>query len=272
VFVRDEAGDSWLARWYAFVDRWGCQAADRVLLETDHQIGYFVETFGVPRSRCRRVWLGADDDIMRSGDEGPPGRWWPSGVFTVFFYGRFSPLHGTEHIIEAAACLERRGDPVQFVFVGAGQTYRMARELTERLGLTTVRFLEPVPYATLAAMIGQADVCLGSFGVTDRAQRVIPNKVFDALAVGRPVITADTSGSREVLTHGVHAWLCPPGNPEALADAVAHLKRHPDLCRSLAEEGHRLFETQFSLDALTRDVAAIVGELVTERRPSASRS
>jgi glycosyltransferase involved in cell wall biosynthesis len=255
---------SWLARWYAFIDKTGCRAADRVLLETEEQISHFVDTFDVPRARCRRVWLGADDEIMRRPEERSPGVWWPSDIFTVFFYGRFSPLHGIEHIIQAAALLEQRKNPVQFVFVGAGQTHQMARDLVARLGLSTVTFLPSVPYAQLAAMMNEADVCLGSFGTTARARRVIPNKVFDALAVGRPVITADTPGSREALTHARHAWLCHAGDAEALADGIAYLKQEPELRRRLADEGHQLFERRFSLEAMTRDLTEIVGELVRE--------
>jgi glycosyltransferase involved in cell wall biosynthesis len=255
---------SGLARWYAFIDRAGCRAADRVLLETEHQIEYFVDQFDAPRARCRRVWLGADDEVMRPPATRSPGMWWPGGVFTVFFYGRFSPLHGVEHIIRAAALLERRRDPVQFVFVGAGQTYQMARDLAAHLGLSTVSFLPSVPYAQLPAMMTEADLCLGSFGTTARARRVIPNKVFDALAVGRPVVTADTPGSREVLVHAQHAWLCHPGDPEALAEGIAYLKGQPDLRQRLAVEGHRLFESRFSLDAMTRDLTEIIGELVGE--------
>jgi glycosyltransferase involved in cell wall biosynthesis len=251
---------SWLARWYAVTDQAGCKAADLLLLETDAQISYFVQTFALARSQCRRVWLGADDEIMR-----PHASSSSRGLYTVFFYGGFSPLHGVEHIVRAAARLEQRHEPVTFVLVGAGQTYQMARELAERLGVSTIRFLEPVPYPKLAVMMSEADVCLGSFGTTSRAQRVIPYKVFDALAVGRPVITADTPAIREALTHGQHAWLCPCGDGEALADAIARLKRQPDLCRSLAANGHQLFKERFSLEAMTRDLAEIVGQLVRDK-------
>lgn len=250
---------SWLARWYYFSDKAGCKAADRILLETDAQIAYFVRTFALARSQCRRVWLGADDEVMR-----PYASSSPRDVFTVFFYGRFSPLHGVEHIIHAAAHLEERGDPVRFVLVGSGQTHQTARDLAERLGVSTVTFLEPVPYPKLAVMMSEADVCLGSFGTTARAERVIPYKVFDALAVGRPVVTADTPAVREALTHAQHAWLCRAGDGEALADAVALLKREPDLRRSLAANGHQLFKDRFSLAAMTRDLAEIVGQLVRD--------
>jgi glycosyltransferase involved in cell wall biosynthesis len=254
---------SWLARWYRFSDRAGCRAADRILLETDCQIAYFNETFGAPREKCRRFWLGADDDVMRPA---PSRSLAGPDAFTVFFYGRFSPLHGIDCIIRAAAVLESRRNPVRFVLVGGGQTYRTMRDLADRLGVSTVEFVDAVPYSRLAAMMGEADICLGSFGTTARAQRVIPYKVFDALAVGRAVVTSDTPAVREALVDRRHAWLCQPGEAESLADGIAALKQDADMRQSLAANGHRLFAERFSLNALTSDLAAIIGELVRNRR------
>ena len=248
-----------LGRWYYAIDRLGCHMADRILLETDGQIEFFCRTFGVSPAKCRRVWLGADDEIMR-----PVGVRPPSNRFTVFFYGRYSPLHGVEHIVRAASLLEQRGEPVDFVVVGAGQTYQSSRALAESLAISTLRFHDPVPYAQLATMMAEADLCLGSFGTTARAQRVIPNKVFDALAVRRPVLTADTPGVREALVHGQHVWTCAPGDAGALADAISTLRRDRDLLGRLADNGHRLFLEQFSLEATTRNLSEIVEQLVRE--------
>ena len=248
-----------LGRWYAATDRAGFRMADRVLLETDTQIAHFAQTFGIRREQCSRVWLGADDEIMRPSSYQPPDT-----RFKVFFYGRFSPLHGVEHIVRAASILEQRNVAVEFVVVGAGQTYEASRELAQTLGVSTMRFHEPVPYAQLAVPMSEADLCLGSFGNTPRAQRVIPNKVFDALAVGRPVLTADTPGIREVLVHGEHVATCPPGNAEALADAIAALKHDREMCCRLAANGHQLFKERFSLAAIARDLAAIVGQVIRE--------
>ncbi len=91
---------------------------------------------------------------------------------------------------------------------------------------------------------------------------MIPNKVFDALAVGRPVVTADTPAVREVLTHGETAWLCPPGDPAALADALLALRADAGTRRRLADRGHELFARHFSIDALADDVATIVLEVL----------
>ncbi len=242
------------SRRYIFQDRLGCRLSDLILLDTEAHISYFVDRFGVPRHKLRRIWVGSDDDVMfprkRTGDE----------RFRVLFYGSFIPLHGLEHILAAAALLETAGEEVDFTIVGTGQTFRHIRRLAAQLQVTSVRFLGPQPYRVLPSMMAESDVCLGIFGTSGKASRVIPNKVFDALAVARPVITADTPAIREALTHGEHAWLCPAGDPDALASAITTLKADEALRSSLAHHGHQLFLRRFSLAALTNDISAVMNE------------
>ena len=83
-----------------------------------------------------------------------------------------------------------------------------------------------------------------------KAQRVIPNKVYDALACARPVLTADTPAVRELLRPGVEVGVCPPGDPVALADAIAGLRRDGELREGLATRGHARFVEAASLNAL----------------------
>ena len=90
---------------------------------------------------------------------------------------------------------------------------------------------------------------------------MVPNKVFDALACQRPVVTADTPAARECLVHGRDAWLCKAGDADALAKAIATLKADPGLRGRLADAGHELFHRRFSLDALANDLWPIFREL-----------
>jgi glycosyltransferase involved in cell wall biosynthesis len=79
---------------------------------------------------------------------------------------------------------------------------------------------------------------------------VIPNKVFDALAVERPVVTADTPALREALIPGRHVWTCPAGDPQALAEAVAGLRADPGRRRSLAAAGRKILSGLKAVSAI----------------------
>ncbi|MDZ7734145.1 MAG: glycosyltransferase [Acidimicrobiia bacterium] len=95
--------------------------------------------------------------------------------------------------MRAAAQLRDTGVTIRMI--GDGQeraaTERIARELD-----APVEFVDPVPEDELADHIRQASVCLGIFGTTAKAARVVPNKVYQCLAAARPVITADTPAVR----------------------------------------------------------------------------
>ena len=238
----------------ALEDRIACRFATRVILDTDAHASYFAARVGVPRSKLRRIWVGADDDVMRPGP--PPD----DSQFKLFVYGSFVPLQGFEHIVRAAKELEQRGEQVTVEIVGSGQTEDAVRRLAGDLGTSNVQFLGRRPYAELPALMAASHVCLGIFGTSGKAQRVIPNKVFDALAVGRAVITADSAAAREALTHGRDAWLCPAGDPGALADAIVALRSDDETRTRIAHAGHELFRERFSIDALSSDVATLVLE------------
>jgi glycosyltransferase involved in cell wall biosynthesis len=240
------------ARRCALEDRFACALSTRVLLDTETHMDYFADRFGVPRSKLRRLWVGADDDVMRPGP--PPD----DARFRVFVYASFIPLHGLEHVVRAAKVLERHGDHFRVEIVGGGQTEASVRQLAGELGVANVRFLGSRPYAELPRLMASSHVCLGIFGTTPKAARVIPNKVFDALAVARPVISADTPAIRELLVDREHALLCPAGQPEALAHAITELAGDERLRQAIAARGHARFRECLSIEALSRDLGALV--------------
>ena len=90
-----------------------------------------------------------------------------------------------------------------------------------------VEWIEWIEYDDLPREYWGAGCALGIFGTSDKAQRVIPNKAYHALACGAPLITADTPAARELLRDGENALLVPPGDPAALAEAMRRLAADP---------------------------------------------
>ena len=136
-------------------------------------------------------------------------------------YGKWSPLHGAEVVLAAAELL--RAEPFRFVLIGEGQLSAELQGAIAARELANVEWLGQLPAAELRAHTLAADVCLGVFGGSEKAARVVPNKVFDALACGRPVVTADSDGAREWLRDGETALLTPAGDAAALAAALRRL-------------------------------------------------
>ena len=182
--------------------------------------------------------------------------------FTAIYFGKFIPLHGIEHVVAAAKELEI--DPeIRIEFIGDGQTYEAMRALADALRVKNItwgsRWLEP---EELRMHIARAAVCLGIFGTSNKAQRVIPTKAYVALAMAKPLITADSPAAREVLTSGKDAILCPAGESAKIAQAILALKRDEKLRSSVAEAGHQLFVEQFTTQAIGAQVRRSLEDLL----------
>ena len=103
-----------------------------------------------------------------------------------------------------------------------------------------------VAYEELRGELHRAGCALGVFGRSPKAARVIPNKAYQALACGTPLVTADTPAARELLTDGESALLVPPGDPEALADALRRLRDDGALMDRIAQGGRAVYEERAS--------------------------
>ncbi len=233
-----------------------CRFADIVLLDSQTLIEYFVKSFSLREEKFRRLWVGADDDIMQLC---PPAS--ENLPFTVFFTGSFIPLHGIDYIIQTAKILQEKGEAIRFVIVGSGRSFQKITDMASNLAVANVQFERPVRYEQLSHLMSRAHLCLGIFGTSAKAQRVIPNKVFFALATQRAVVTGDTPAMREIFTHGENIWLCPMGDAAALADSITELKQRPDLRAKIAQKGYELFVRKFTINAIKKDIVAIVQEL-----------
>jgi len=187
----------------------------------------------------------------------------PSGKgnrFNVLYFGSYIPLHGVDVILKAAKILQDKDKgTVVFTFVGTGQLLPEMKELASRLGLKNVCFVERfVKEDELAGFISNADICLGIFGKSDKALRVIPCKVYNCLAIGKPLITSRTLATDGVLTHNENVYFCNPGDPESLAEAVLTLRNSQSLRNKIAQNGMEYSNRNFSSDAIGRKVAQII--------------
>lgn len=212
------AEGGWKARAVRAVDRAAFALPDLVLADTRAHAAYFQSAFRVPDRRLAVVPVGA---LPAFSADGSARCLQPGEPLRVFQYGKWSPLHGAETVVEAACLL--RHEPFRFVLAGEGQLSARLRGLIASRQLANVEWLGSLAPASLRAQTLAADVCLGVFGRSEKAARVVPNKVYDALSCGRPVITADTPGAREFLTDRADAVLVPTAHAESLAEALRDL-------------------------------------------------
>jgi len=255
---RQVAPRSWKARMLKRIDAAAFRAADLVLVDTEAQRRYFARLFALPEERFQRSFVGEDDEVFRSGSSTRPRP--EAGRLRVLFFGTYVPLHGVEFIIEAAEILKEE-EGFEFTLIGNGQQYARTRSDAAHRRLDRLQFVsEWVRPSALVDYIEASDICLGIFGTTDKAARVIPYKVYDALAVGRPVVTRDSPAIREILVHEKSALLCPPGDGAALAAALTRLLEDRELRLDLAARGRETYLQRAAPEAVGRDLLAVLSD------------
>jgi glycosyltransferase involved in cell wall biosynthesis len=217
------------ARMLARLDRLALSRADVVVADTEQNARHLWE-LGRLSHRPSVCFVGAEERLFRPG-------WQRSDDFHVLFVGKLIPLHGLETILAAA----RLTPEIRFRIVGSGQLEALLRERP-----ANVEWTDWVEYEQLPQELHRAGCALGVFGTSAKAGRVIPNKAFQALACGTPLVTADTAAARELLRDGRDALLVPPGDPAALAAAVRRLAANEELARELGAGGLRTYEERAS--------------------------
>lgn len=234
------------ARLLRLLDRQTCRLADVVVVDSQAHRRYFAEELGVDGSRLVVCHLGVDNAAFGAHDGcGPEVT--ADGRLEVLYFGEYLPLHGLDVVVDAVGRLSTRQD-LRFTFIGNGE-HRGHYERLLRATRARIEFIDWIPYAQLGARIAQADIVLGVFGTSVKAHMVIANKVWEAAAEGRPVVTLDCAAVREVFSDGRDILLA-PADGAALAAAIRRLAEDDALRVRLGDAARETIATRFNDAAL----------------------
>jgi len=246
------------AWWNYKIDLWAFKFSDLILADTQTHKNYYCQKYGVRAQKVAVLPVGYDDSVFVPSCASVIKE--KKDRFEVFFFGSFLPLHGVDVVVEAANIIRKEDPSVQFQLIGSGQTLPKVKSLASELGLDTIEFESWLPQSLLIQKIALADICLGIFGKTEKARRVVPHKIFQAMGMKKPVITARTLAVEEFFSHRENIFLCEDPEPESLARAILELKKDASLRDKIAREGHELVREKYCPAALGRRFKEILLE------------
>ncbi len=179
----------------------------------------------------------------------------------MVYYGLFSPIHGVEFLINAAKLVEKEKS-IQFILVGNGNAYEKNYQLAKKLKLKNVIFHKDMTEKDSFETLSKADVFTGFLLNHPVVARVVPNKVYQGLSLGKIVLTAFSPAIEGVLTNKKDVYLCKPNNPKSIAEAILDLKNNPNLAKSISKNGHDLFTKNFRPVSIGRDLVSYLKEII----------
>ena len=219
-FHGDYSGTSSIKRRYNAIMAEG----ERVIAISNYIAERLEQGYGVPSERIRVVPRGIDIDLFSAASVSAErmiqlsGEWrLPDAAPVIMLPGRMTPLKGHDILVEALARLGRRD--VRCLLVGAEQgRTRYRQEINDHVARANVsEMVQIVGHCRdMPAAYMLADVVVSASTSAEGFGRV----AVEAQAMGRPVIATDHGGARETVIGGETGWLVPPGDPDALAQAL----------------------------------------------------
>jgi glycosyltransferase involved in cell wall biosynthesis len=181
------------------------------------------------------------------------------------FVAMYTGAHGISNDLQVslkAANILADDASIHFVFVGDGKEKQDLIYLSNQLNLTNVTFLPSVPKNQMAEVIAASDACIAILKPLDLYKTTYPNKVFDTMAAGKPVLLCIDGVIREVVDAANAGLFCQPGDPIALADGIRWMKSHQSDAQKMGENGKKYLQNHFSRSKLAQDLEYLLKEMV----------
>ncbi len=262
----------WLAR---RLERAAYRAAAHVIALSPGQRTLVIEA-GTPQEKVSMIPNCCDLDLFSPDTDGTARRK-ALGLgerFVMVYFGCMGPANGLEFILDAAAeILRRKVDEVVFVLHGDGGQRPLLEARKEREGLHNVIFSDYVNEKnSVAELAAAADVCLTIYKNLPILYTCSPNKMFDALAAGKPILTNMPGWLQQLIVENECGIFVEPDNVHDFADKVISLKNDPQRVAMFARNARTLAERAFSRDLLARELEAILMNIQSARNDGRTSS
>jgi hypothetical protein len=248
--------------------------SDRVVVVTPAFREYLVDRGRVGRERIDVVENGVDTALFRPVNDRAKARaqLGLDGWFVVAYIGTLGLAHGLDIVIRAAAKLQPLLPDVLFLLVGEGADKDRLRDLAERARLRNVRFVGQQPREQVPLWINASDVCLVWLKKAELFTTVLPSKMLEFMACGRPVVLGVDGQARRILEEAGGGVPIEPGDPEALVAAVRRLHSDPALGAALGSSGREFVMNRYSRARGARDYLEILERLCQGDRVEVART
>lgn len=256
-----------LLRFLQFLERRMYLAADQIVAVGEGYKGKVLEKVAIPE-RIAVIPNGVDLEKFRPQAADPElrARWHGQGKFVCAYVGTIGMAHGLEVVLEAAELLKRQGrDEVVFWLVGEGARKAELETQAKRRGLDDrVVFTGRLPKEEMPKVLASVDACLVHLRKTELFETVIPSKIFEMMAMGKPIIMGVRGEALKIVEEAGAGLAMEPENPASLLDCVERLNRGSYGVAKI-DEVMGYLQQHFSRDTLAERMLTTIERVVNSR-------
>jgi glycosyltransferase involved in cell wall biosynthesis len=252
-----------LSEW---LERFLYRHADHVMVNSP---GFVKHVTSLGARQVELIPNGADPAMFNPADKGTGFR--KSHGLQDKFVALYAGAHGMSNdlgvVLNAAKILQGKpaASNIQIVFLGDGKEKPVLQQQAKDFRLSNVSFLPSVPKNEMPTVLAGADVCIAILKPLDEYRTTYPNKVFDYMAAGRPVILAIDGVIRQVVESANCGLYTEPGNAAEVANAIFNLSMDIKKSRELGMNGRKYLEENFSRNKMAEKLIALIDELTNQR-------
>ena len=180
--------------------------------------------------------------------------------FVVLYAGAHGMSNDLGVIIQAAVALKNE-PKICVVLLGDGKEKANLQKLAGRLGVDNINFIPSVPKDEITTALAAADACIAILKPIEAYKTTFPNKVFDYMCAGRPVVLAIDGVIREVVEAADCGLFTPPGDQKALAETIRRMASDPTRSKEMGMNGRRYVEEHFNRSILAQELAEVMEDM-----------
>jgi glycosyltransferase involved in cell wall biosynthesis len=217
-----------------------------------------VKEIGLERDQVMWSWVGTDTELFR-----PANMRRGEGPLRIVTVARLNLAKGYQHALPAIASLRDRGINVEYTIVGEGRYRPDIEKLVEVLGLAgRVRLVGSKSAEEIAEIHAASDLfMLPTSGIGEGT----PAAVCEAMSAGLPILATRVGGLADMVTEGVHGRLVPPGDSDALSQAIGTMVSDLDALNKMGRESRARAEREFSVEGVAGRILAKINERMSRQ-------
>ena len=247
-----------LERW----EMWMYKRATKIVTVTEAFRQNLIDR-GIPAEKVHTIPNGADTNYWIP-QEKPAALSKKLGLenkFIVLYIGTHGISQALHSVVNAAHLLKTETN-VHFLFVGAGADKEKLKQMSQDLALTNITFHDPVKKGEMNDFYALSDVCLIPLRDIPLFDTFIPSKMFEIMAMARPMIGSVRGEPADILRRSKSAAVVSPENSVELADAIRNLSESSDLCQEMGRNGREFVEAHYSRRALAEAYKHILADAI----------